>query len=60
MRYHVLRFDIWLCLAIGVVLSFGTGKLQADCKTHHPDDSQRLPQNISGVFRELSVPVSAF
>jgi len=27
MRYHVLRFDIWLCLAIGVVLSFGTGKL---------------------------------
>ena len=27
MRYHVLRFDVWLCLAIGVLVSFGTGYL---------------------------------
>lgn len=27
MRYHILRFDIWLCLAIGFLISLGTSKL---------------------------------
>lgn len=27
MRYHILRFDIWLCLLLSVLLAMGTGKL---------------------------------
>ncbi len=27
MRYHALRFDIWLCLALGFLLSLGTVKI---------------------------------
>lgn len=27
MRYHHLRFDIWLCLCLGVLISFGTTKI---------------------------------
>lgn len=27
MKYHVLRFDVWLCLLISVLLAFGAGKL---------------------------------
>lgn len=27
MRYYRLRFDIWICLAIGFIISFGTGKI---------------------------------
>lgn len=26
-RYHILRFDIWLCLALSVLLAFGAGKI---------------------------------
>ena len=25
MRYHMMRFDIWVCLLIGFVVSFGVG-----------------------------------
>jgi len=27
MRYHILRFDIWLCLLLSVLLAMGTGKI---------------------------------
>ena len=27
MRYHHLRFDIWICLLLGFVISMGTGKI---------------------------------
>lgn len=27
MRYHILRFDIWLCLALGYLLGLGFGKI---------------------------------
>ena len=26
-RYHILRFDIWLCLALSVLIAFGAGKI---------------------------------
>lgn len=27
MRYHILRFDVWLCLALGVLIGMGMGKI---------------------------------
>ncbi len=27
MRYHILRFDIWLCLLLSVLLAIGAGKI---------------------------------
>lgn len=64
MRYHVLRFDIWLCLALSMLAAMGTAKLANVVMDHTYDayvESHEVAEGDVGgiagadVFRAQSV-----
>ncbi|MCI8498288.1 MAG: hypothetical protein HFG33_02690 [Bacilli bacterium] len=51
MRYHVLRFDMWLCLLLSVGLAFGAGKIATkifEDKYEVHKEEQKVDENEIG------------
>lgn len=55
-RYHVLRFDIWLCLTLSVLVAMGTGKIAntilQDKYVEHKEEHKVDVGEIGGVADE--------